>query len=154
MAGKPDFRIEFKANSLKKAKKKAVKGAAKLKKLQHPHKKIAVFLDQWVQQNFRSEGGKVGGWEPFAVGGRSIGGVIDSTAKLLQDTGALRISHIPFASKRNAGIGSDLPYAKTHEKGLGHVPQRRTLPKINEVRGDIKQIFNQHVKEYKRFMSL
>lgn len=151
---KPDWRIEFKAQTLAKAKRKAAKGAAKLKELRTPHKRIAVFLDQWAQQNFRSEGGKVGGWLPFKAGGRKVNGVIDPSAKLLMDTRALSISHIAFSSGRNAGIGSDLPYSKAHEKGLGHVPQRRTLPVIGDVRKDIKDIFNQHVKEYKRFLRL
>lgn len=113
-----------------------------------PHRRIAVFLDQWVQKNFKGEGQAVGGWAPFQAGGRWRKGFgIDATAKLLQDTGALRASFLPFASKRDAGIGSLLPYSKSHEKGEGALPVRRMLPKFPEVEDDVEDIFVEHVKE-------
>lgn len=114
-------------------------------------RQVAVFLDQWVQRNFQSEGGKVGGWPRFKYGGRvvskkgaktqSIEGhrYIDSSAKLLQDTGALRHSFLPFVRKGVAGIGSDLPYAETHEKGK---PQRRMLMKTEDVQVDLREIMD------------
>ena len=61
----------------------------------------------WVQKNFKGEGKAVGGWAPFKAGGRWRKGFgLDTSAKLLQDTGALRASFLPFASKTDAGIGS------------------------------------------------
>lgn len=108
--------------------------------------RIAVFLDRWVQQNFRTEGGNVGGWEPFAYGGRVVSGGIDVSARLLQDTGRLRSSFVPFQSRTNAGIGSDLPYSEVHEEGLGNVPQRRMLPREREVRRDVREIYENFVR--------
>ena len=115
-------------------------------------RQIAVYLDQWVQRNFQSSGGKVGGWEPFKYGGRltskakgsaqSISGhkYVNGSAKLLIDTGALRLSFLPFSQLGNAGIGSDLPYSKYHEDGTKSVQQRRILPVESEVVGDVKEI--------------
>ena len=132
-----------------------------------PYHKSAAFLDRWVQTNFKTSGGKVGGWKPFAHGGRVglgdprppgatdfkivapwgvLDGWKDSSAKLLQDTGTLRHSFIPFASKKNAGIGSDLIYSKTHDQGRGNIPQRRILPEKKEILPDIMKIFESHVR--------
>jgi len=131
-----------------------------------PHKKIAIFLDRWVQINFKKEGGKVGGWKEFALGGRKVvsgkrktktGKTIntyklDKSAKLLQDTGRLRNSFVPFADKRDAGIWSDLEYAAMHHYGLKHVPERRLLPKKEEVLKDIRQIYEQHFSNTKKVL--
>jgi phage gpG-like protein len=122
-------------------------------------KQVAVYLDQWVQKNFKSKGGNVGGWEPFKYGGRltrkskasaqSIDGKkwINGSAVLLQDTGAMRISYLPFVRKGIAGIGSELPYTKAHEEGdsAHNIPQRRILPKDEEVRPMIIQILDNFV---------
>lgn len=112
----------------------------------------SVFLDSWVQKNFKTEGGNVGGWEPFAHGGRlkppaSGEGrwTFDRTAKLLQDTGSLRASFVPFATKDNAGIGSNLSYADDHHKGQG-VAERRLLPKKSEVRKPLRDILEAYVQ--------
>jgi len=121
-----------------------------LKKLETAHKRVAVYLDRWVQDNFKTEGKKVGGWAPFAHGGRRLkDGSIDGSAMLLQDTGRLRASYHPFANRKDAGIGSDLPYSKDHEEGISerHLPQRRMLPRANDVRSDVKEIFDNFVKE-------
>ena len=86
-----------------------------MQQTEEPHAKVAVFLDRWVQTNFRKEGGLVGRWKKLKLGGRRLtGGGFDPTAKILQDTGRLRISFIPFSNRRTAGIGSDIPYAKKH----------------------------------------
>lgn len=134
-------------------------------------RRVAVFLDQWVQRNFQTEGGNVGRWAPFKYGGRlttktklsggkrvrnkgataqSIVGRkhVNSNARLLMDTGTLRHSFLPFVRGGIAGIGSDLPYSKAHEEGLPEsgVPQRRMLPKINEVQANVTEIMDQWVR--------
>lgn len=113
------------------------------------YKKASIYLDKWVQENFKSEGGKVGGWVPFSPYTLVMIQKYDPSrtpAKLLQKTGRLRSSFVPFATSKNAGIGSELPYAKTHEEGFGNIPMRRMLPKRQEVIGDINRIINDHVK--------
>ena len=100
-----------------------------------PHKKISIMLDSWVQRNFKTEGGNVGGWASIKRDGR-----------ILQDTGRLRASFLPFFNKKDAGIGSDLPYSKAHEEGIG-VEQRRILPETPEVKRDITKVYDEHIRK-------
>lgn len=134
---------------LDRVKRDLKKRREKMSSLKTTMSRVATFLDRWVQDNFKTEGGKVGGWKPLARGGRLItrGGrtVLDKSAKILQDTGRLRNSFLPFASMRNAGIGSKLDYSKKHNEGID-VVKRRILPTIAEVRKPIREHFNVHVK--------
>ena len=72
---------------------------------------------------------------------------INKSAKLLMDTGALRLSFLPFVRKGVAGIGSDLPYSKTHDEGDDerNIPQRRMLPEDSEVRTQVFEILDNFV---------
>jgi len=109
---------------------------------------ISIWLDRWNKQNFKTEGGNVGGWKPFAAGGRRRkGGGFDSSAKLLQDTGRLRLSYLPFANNHMGGIGSDLPYAAAHQEGFKSVPARRMVPEKTDVINDIIKIADAHAKK-------
>ncbi len=133
--------------TLAEIKAKMIRRQKKLAAFLHLHKEAAIMLDRWVQKNIRSEGGllNTGAWEPFKIGGRRIkGGGLDTSAKLLQDTGRLRLSMLPFATKRNAGIGSELPYSKHHEEGEG-VPMRRLLPVHAEVKHVLRAMFGKHI---------
>lgn len=118
----------------------------KLTDLRAPNQKVAIILDRWVQRNFKSEGGHVGGWTPFKRGGRPLpGGGIDTSAKLLQDTGALRLSFRMFWDSKQAGIGSRLKYSKYHEEGTSRLPQRRMLPGEPDVIRPIIRVYEKHV---------
>lgn len=64
----------------------------------------------------------------------------NTNAMLLQDTGALRMSVLPFASQTEAGIGTNLPYSRNHEEGIG-VAKRRILPTQDEVGPKAHEIF-------------
>jgi len=102
-----------------------------VKNTRRPNKQVSVWLLRWVNENFKSQGGKVGGWKPFKLGGRRLrSGGIDTSAKLLQDTGRLRASFNRFSSRKEAGVGSPLNYSLTHERGLPHknLPARRMIP--------------------------
>ena len=118
----------------------------KLKNTTAPHKEISLMLDAWVQKNFKSEGGKVGGWEPLKAGGRYKKSGFDPIAKILQDTGRLRLSFAPFSDRRGAGIGSDINYAPKHEEGID-APKRRMLPISQEVRKDIFKMYEKWVNK-------
>lgn len=124
----------------------------KLHKTEIAHKKCSVILDQWVLKNFATEGGNVGGWPKFKY--PEFGRYLprkgwDPSAKLLRNTGTLMRSYRPWYSRRDAGIGSDLKYAKPHDKGEGHLPQRRMLPR-RELDSDLmrkfREVFKDHVK--------
>ena len=121
--------------------KRIIKGVENTRPLM---KKISIFLDQWVQQNFDTEGSKVGNWLPLQAGGRKKKGKLDISAKILRDTGKLDLSFKPFSSELNAGIGSDLPYAPTHDEGKG-VPKRRILPEDRDVMVTVLKKVNQHL---------
>jgi phage gpG-like protein len=113
-----------------------------------PNRRVAVVLDQWVQRNFQTEGGDVGGWTPFAAGGRYVPGIgLDTSAKLLQDTGLLRASFQSFYDADVVGIGSDLHYSKYHEEGTSTIPQRRMLPDEKDVMESILNVYNQWFSE-------
>jgi len=124
--------------------------AKRLKNTRSANRKVSIWLMKWVNDNFKSQGGKVGGWKPFKHGGRRMpGGAIDASAKLLQDTGRLRLSFSPFFSKTEAGIGSGLSYSVTHELGYPHrnLPARRMLPIATDrgVVSGIRRIYQAHV---------
>jgi len=117
----------------------------KLHDLGNPLAQVAVLLDSWVQRNFKTQGGNVGGWVGFKYGGRVLpDGTIDTSAKLLQDTGLLRASFAPSSNDKIARIGTELPYAATHEFGRGAIPARRMLPKRADVIEQVKRIFKFH----------
>jgi len=118
-----------------------------IRQLTATNAKIATWLDGWVQRNFKTEGGNVGKWAPFKKGGRKKAGMsFDASAKLLQDTSRLRHSYSPFHSKNDAGIGSDVEYAVTHEFGnpTKGLPARRMLPRKTDkdVIDNLKRIYN------------
>lgn len=159
-----NIRASFKP-TLDATKRKLDKAHKKLSHLEIANKKCAIVLDQWVLQNFKTEGGKVGGWPPFKYGGRIndkglgtpvvvavpwgvMDAYVDESAKLLQDTGTLRRSFKPWSNKLTAGIGSDLPYSKPHEKGTSKLPQRRMLPRNTdrELTDKIYAVYETHVK--------
>ena len=131
--------------------KKSVEARRKqLANFRTPYTRASIFLDQWVQRNFKSEGGKVGGWKPFAQSTLEHIAQTDpgrQPAKLLQRTGRLRSTFLPFASDDDAGIGSNLFYSKFHNEGLGRLPQRRLLPTRDLVMADIRRIFKNYTTE-------
>lgn len=109
-----------------------------------------MFLDKFVQENFREEGDKVGGWQGFADSTLERIAKYDpgrEPAKLLQNSGRLRISFKPFYTADDAGIGSRIPYAEFHQDGNDRLPQRRMLPEREEVDDDLRQIYDDHVQE-------
>lgn len=149
--------VQLKKATLEAFKRKLTAAREDMSKNLPAMQQVAVFLDQWVQQNFQGKGAKVGGWVGYTYGGRlttkkkataqSIDGKrwVNGAAALLQDTGALRHSFLPFIRLGVAGIGSDLPYSEPHEKGSDNLPQRRLLPKESEVRVEVKEILDNFV---------
>lgn len=115
---------------------------------------IATYLDRWVQKNFKTEGGKVGGWEAFAPSTlKKIAKTNRTPAKMLQDSGRLRSTFLPFADDKQAGIGTNLksasgaPFPLYHQEGRGHLPQRRMLPEHAEVKKDIDRVVQRFARQ-------
>ncbi|MHB1099291.1 MAG: phage virion morphogenesis protein [Burkholderiales bacterium] len=124
--------------TLQELRKRLVKKRAAVMDLRTPYARAAVLLDQWVQKNFKTEGGKVGGWQPFAKNAAGIP-IVElrepdrAPAKLLQNEGILKASFSPFADTKRAGIGSDMKWddgttVKDHHEGRGQLPARPMLP--------------------------
>lgn len=133
------------------AKMKRFKIAMSSKYILAVHRKIAIMLFKWVMDNFKTEGGKVGKWRKLALGGRWVKGKgLDRSAKILQDTGRLRASFVPFENKKTAGIRNSVPYAATHEKGQGRIPARRMLPIAKEVSTEAEKIADYEFKRMKK----
>ena len=152
------IRVKVNKSQIESAKNAATTARNKLRDDVVVMRQIAVYFDQWVQRNFKTEGGNVGGWAAFKYGGRirnkkgakaqSIESrrYVDASAKLLQDTGLLRLSVLPFVDKGVAGIGSTLPYSKSHDEGIpGKLPQRRILMEQREVSVDVRKILDDWV---------
>lgn len=121
------------------------------------NRELSVMLDQWVQRNFRSQGGQVGGWADLKRGyrvkrGRGGKTYRQTDYKILQDTGALRRSFKPEFNENEAKIGSALPYSGKHELGdpARKLPQRRMLPRAPEIERDIFRVYDRHIKRLER----
>lgn len=114
--------------------------------------RLSVLLSGWVSRNFAREGALIGGWAKFKIGGRMVtkGGrrFLDREAKLLQDKGRLRASFIPFSDNDVAGIGSALPYSKSHNDGIpGRLPKRQMLPTHKILRKEIREKYTSWAKK-------
>jgi len=107
-----------------------------LKDARPANRRAGIWLMRWINQNFRSQGGHTGRkWDRLKRGGRWQKGVgLDTTAKLLQDTGRLRASFDFKATQKTVIVGSDLSYSLYHEEGLPmrNLPKRRMLPEVND----------------------
>jgi phage gpG-like protein len=101
-------------------------------------------LDRWVQENFKSEGGKVGGWAPLAdstIESRMRRRNKTGAIRILQDTGTLRMKWKHNFGPDFAATVSAVEYGIFHETGTKKMPQRRILPKPEEVADKIKEVF-------------
>lgn len=172
MSIKAEIKIEEK--SLRRLQRKMQQVTDDLGDAYLPNRMIGVWLLRWVEQNFSSEGGKVGGWKRFKYGGRLVtkkqkknyrginatdfkgfglarinGRLVDTSAKLLQDSRRLHNSFWPKATSTSVLIGSDVTYSEYHEYGLPQrgLPARRMLPKASdkEVSKAILKIYDDYV---------
>jgi phage gpG-like protein len=109
------------------------------------NKRASIVLYQWVLRNFQTEGGQVGGWEPLApatVEWKEAHGY----SRLLQNTGALRASFLPYSDDKVALVGSPLAYSAAHEEGTSRVPQRRLLPNAEEAQAMVMPIYGRQMQ--------
>ena len=70
------------------------------------HARYAIIASQWIDRNFRQQGGLVGGWRslrPNTIAGRRKGSSV-----ILQNTGLLRASFVPAWDDKAAVVGSDI----------------------------------------------
>jgi hypothetical protein len=132
-----------------------------LSKRRAANSNAVVVLDRWIQLNFRTEGGNVGGWKPlsretkeaFRPGWGKVSYRGGNDSKILQDTGTGRKSWKHIVSHKEAGIINvavhpytrEKNYMYNHDKGKG-VPQRRILPTNEEIWPQIKKVYAKFIK--------
>lgn len=69
----------------------------------------------WIDENFETEGGNVGGWEPLAPSTIAAKG----SSAILQDTGRLRQSFdYELEGESTVRVGTNVEYAQHHEEGV------------------------------------
>ena len=110
-------------------------------------------VDSWIQRNFKSQGGNVGGWKPLAEATKTPkrGG---ESSKILQDTGTLRLKWNHIATNKEAAIESlakskdGFYYGTAHDKGTknNRPPQRRILPEDREIWPKLKLVYGNFIK--------
>lgn len=125
----------------KKAQRALRRVARKMGDATPANKQVSTWLFRWVNNNFKTQGGKVGGWAPLhpsTIRRRTVGPG-SGAAQILQDTGFLRASFKPFFGRNFAGIGAG-PHFKVadipifHEEGVPsrNIPRRRMLPRSTD----------------------
>ena len=67
-----EVEIKIEEKSLRKLRRKMKQVNDDLCSAYIPNRMIGGWLFRWVEQNFSSEGGKVGGWKRFKYGGRLV----------------------------------------------------------------------------------
>lgn len=118
-------------------------------------KRALAVLDRWVQENFKTEGGKVGGWRPLkeaTIRARMRRRNKTGDIRILQDNGTLKRNWKHISGKDYAGIQStatagksNYPYGLAHDEGRGNNPQRRILPTEEEIWPKIKPLFEDEI---------
>lgn len=96
---------------------KALLGRMRLKIVtrQQLHLRYAIIASNWVTKNFRQEGRLAGGWKPLKAG--TLAGRRTGAGRILQDTGLLRASFLPFWDAEKGGVGSADKRAEWHHEG-------------------------------------
>ena len=116
----------------------------KVTNLKKPLQASAKLVRQDVEQQFKTEGGLTGGWQPLSESTMRGRG----NSPILQVSGALRNSFYSQVDERKAIISSKLPYFKYHQsrKPRKKLPRRVMLVLTNRTKENIVQEFNQFLR--------
>lgn len=107
-----------------------------------------------TMRNYEAEGGffVAGGWQPLNARYKEAKVKKGYSEKILVRTGNLRNSFEAFSTRTTAGVGArasfGIDYAEYHEKGLGHNPRRRMLPRWNDVKEGVVPIYRRAIEAY------
>jgi len=96
------------------------------------NREASIAMYGFLIRNFDRAGGLQGGWTPLSPKTVKEKARIGKERMLVR-SGALRSSFLPFHSRENAGVGSELEYSKYHQEGTVHIPQREMLPRREKV---------------------
>lgn len=140
---------------------------------------IAERLKEWVQQNFATAGGLLpsGPWVPLSANTLAAKAAAGFPSAPLVATGTLLNSFKTSVSGYRVTIGSSVPYAKFHERGVNHsweitprraralsfmtangrvtvmhvthpgLPQRKMLPPNEIARAIANEVARAHIRE-------
>ena len=114
------------------------------------HKQALIFMRQDVLKHFDQKKGSNGSWPPVSQKyalikskkGRDPGNVLQFSARLKQS-----ISEIGQATEDEASIGTNLPYAPTHQFGRGNIPQREFLWLSSDAKDKIVELAKKYFFE-------
>jgi phage gpG-like protein len=117
----------------------------KVNNLKKPLQASAKLIRQDVEQQFKTEGGLTGGWEPLAKSTLKGRG----SSPILQVSGALRRSFYSLVDEKRAIISSKSPYFKYHQSRMPRMtklPRRAMLILTERTRQNIVQEFKQFLR--------
>lgn len=120
-----------------------------LKERKRVNGQAVILVDRWIQKNFQTEGGNVGGWRPLSqatIEARRKGKNRRGSVRILQDTGEMRRNWKHIYSDTEAKIVSGVPYSIKHEEGDG-VPQRRILPTPEEIWPQLEKLYTLFIQK-------
>ena len=115
-------------------------------------------VDRWIQDNFKTEGGKVGGWKPLkpaTIAARRHGSnkALAGQVKILQDTGQLRSNWKHIVDRTTGRLRSlvkgkgGVSYGLFHDQGLGNLPKRQIIPEPKQIAPQLKQVYQHFIKQ-------
>lgn len=110
------------------------------------NRQASIAMYGWLIRNYDREGAAIGGWAPLhprtIAEKKKLG-----KERMLVRSGAMRQSFLPFHTKDNAGVGSELSYAKAHEDGnpSKNLPARPILPPRDIVLDIGIRVYGQYV---------
>jgi len=144
--------ISFKIVGIDKVLKSLGKRHEKLKNNKSAFAACVIETDKWTQDNFRSEGGQVGGWAPLkqaTIASRRHGPKKNNSTKILQDTGFMKNNWKSLWNNNNGYFQSMTDYAQVHNSGSvkKNIPKRQIIPTKEQMKDTFRKIFKLFVQK-------
>ena len=139
------FELSFKIEGVQELHRVLMAEVGKVENMTEPLRRSGQLVLADVQENFRTEGGLVGGWVPLAPGTVKQRG---SANPILQRTGAYKGSFTQHVTRKSTAISSFAPYHKYHQSLLprSRLPRRPTLALVERTRQNIVEVFNKYLR--------
>jgi len=140
--------VKVKLTGAKRTQRRMTKVARKFKDFESANLAAAIALRRWIDLNFKAEGARhensFGPWKPLhpVTIEKRRQGKGSGTAKILQDTGALRSRWEVRANRSFGEVESRQDYSRIHENGgiamidgrTVKVPRRKILPGVGQTK--------------------
>ena len=112
-----------------------------------PLVKSRIWMYKDILEHFEKETGPEGKWQPLKPS--TIKRRRKGSARILQDTGRLRMSISGYSDNKRAVVGTNLMYARMHQEGKGRVPARPYLWISDNIQDRIFKQFKLYISEGK-----